>query len=153
MGYTLLIISEVSGITLNKNKTNAFCIGKNKNRIEKPCDLNWVNEPIKILGIYVGYNKKECEILNWENKLSNLEMLLNKWKARNLTLFGKVTILKSLALSKLTYNASIIDVPEDIVNKINKLTYDFIWNGKREKIKRKTLIGNIIETCPISHYT
>ena len=64
-------------------------------------------------------------------------------KEKNLTFFGKVTVIKSLALSNLTYNACIIDVPDGVICKVNWLAYDFLWNGKTEKIKRKTLIGKL----------
>ena len=53
---------------------------KTKNRTDKPGNLNRVNSPIKILGIYIGYNSEECDKFNWESKLMNFERLLNTWK-------------------------------------------------------------------------
>ena len=33
-------------------------------------------------------------------------------------------------------------MPKDIINEINKILYNFLWNNKNEKIKRNTLIGS-----------
>lgn len=64
---------------------------------------------------------------------------------RKLTLFGKCTVINSLALSKLIYVASILEIPdEDYIKRINKLIYNFIWN-KTDRIKRNTLIGHVKE--------
>ena len=39
---------------------------------------------------------------------------LDMWKARDLTLFGRVPIIKSLGLSQLVYLASNLSVPKEI---------------------------------------
>ena len=66
-----------------------------------------------------------------------MNVLLNKWSKRNLSLMGRVTIIKSLALSKLQYLVSVLPMPpphiiKDVQNKI----YSFLWNNKNEKIRR-----------------
>jgi len=61
---------------------------------------------------------------------------------RSLTLFGKSTIIKSLALPKLLYVCSKIFVPDYFISKVKNVITDFIWNGKKPKIKYDTLIGN-----------
>ena len=50
---------------------------------------------------------------------------------------GKVLIVKSLAVSKFMYLASLIHIPQDIIKEINSIIYEFIWNGKTHKVKRK----------------
>ena len=59
--------------------------------------------------------------------------------------FGKSCIINTLALSKPTYVASILNSPEnDFIKKIQRLIYNFIWD-KTERIKRNTLIGNVLK--------
>ena len=41
--------------------------------------------------------------------------------------------------SQFTYIGSIIDLPQDFVNRINTMFFKFIWGGS-EKVKRTTLI-------------
>jgi hypothetical protein len=31
--------------------------------------IKWTDKPVKILWIYFGHDKEECEKLNWENKI------------------------------------------------------------------------------------
>ena len=61
------------------------------------------NEPIKILGVDISANRNEIANLNFPDKVSKIETILNIWRERNLTIFGKVTIIKSLAFSQLVY--------------------------------------------------
>ena len=56
---------------------------------------------IRCLGVHVGYNQALCDTLNWEKKILEIEKLFNAWKKRDLTLFGKITVLKMLAIPKL----------------------------------------------------
>ena len=58
---------------------------------------------------------------------------------RDLTPFGKITIVKSLGLSQLIYLFSVLPKPPE------SLLFKFIWNGKPDKISRKTLIGDYMD--------
>ena len=44
-------------------------------------------------------------------------------------------------MSKLVYCSSLLTVPKPLVDKINKIIFNFIWEGKPHKIKKKTIIG------------
>lgn len=68
---------------------------------------------------------------------------LNSWKRRKLTLHGRIKIVKTLGLSKLIYSTSVLVIPEHYVKEINNLTFNFIWEGKPAKIKKKTIISDI----------
>ena len=63
------------------------------------------------------------------------------WQKRKLTLYGKINIVKTLGLSKLIFNASVLHMPDHFIEQINKITFNFIWDGKPSKIKRTTIIG------------
>ena len=62
--------------------------------------------PVRILGVHVPYNERENNELNFHLKLRKMQTNLDIWRARNLTLFGKVMIIKSRGLSQLVYSAS-----------------------------------------------
>ena len=73
-----------------------------------------------------------------------MKQLLNSWKCRKLSIKGKVTVINSLAISKLIYLASTILVPEIVYNEVKSLVLDFLWNGKNTfftKFKIGTLVG------------
>lgn len=61
------------------------------------------------------------------------------WKGRNLTLLGKVLIIKSLGLSQIVYSASNVNVPTETIRTIKSKLFGFLWNNKKDKIKRKSL--------------
>ena len=61
---------------------------------------------------------------------------------RNVTLEGKITIFKTLAISKIIHLASVTVLPNSTITELNKIHKDFIWIHQRPKIKEKTLINN-----------
>jgi hypothetical protein len=64
------------------------------------------------------------------------------WRQRDLSLIGKITILKSLAFSKVLYQCSVMSAPQDFIDYINDTAYNFVWQNKPEKVRRLTLISN-----------
>ena len=58
-----------------------------------------------------------------------------------LTLIGKINIVKTLGLSKLIYCSSLLAVSKSLINRINKIIFSFICEGKPPKIKKKTIIA------------
>ena len=85
-----------SGLSINWSKTEGMWIGSTRSNKTKPLGINWPNEPIKALGIFYTYDQK---LLHEENILENLDKikkLLNVWHSRGLSLYGKVTVIKSL---------------------------------------------------------
>ena len=83
-----------------------------------------------------------CEIQNWQNKIRDIERELEKWKTRDLTLFGKVCVIKTLALPEMTHIISCCPLPNNFVKELNKILFNFIW-GQRDRIKRNVLIANV----------
>ena len=111
-------------------------------RNDTPFEFRWPENSVYALGIHFSNDRSKCESLNFDKKLEDLEKILNSWKRRKLTLLGKINIVKSLGLSKLIYNASVLPVPENFSKRVDKTILDFIWDNKPHKIKTKTLIGD-----------
>ena len=57
-----------------------------------------------------------------------------------MTLYGKINIVRSLALSKLTFVASVLPIPDDFIKRVNKQIVE-IWSHQNPKIKRTTMIN------------
>ena len=67
-----------------------------------------------------------------------MEKQLNQWSKRNLTPFGKITVIKTLILSQIVHILTSLPNPsENIKKEINVMFYNFIWDKKPDKIKRK----------------
>ena len=132
---------QVSGMKLNKNKSEGILLGPLKDRYDKLYDINITNAPAKCLGIYIGHDANQCYNKNWTEKIDKLEKKLIIWNTRKLTLYGKCTVINTLALTQLYYTAAILQYPKkETVKKLKKTIFNFLW-GKRERIKRNTLIG------------
>ena len=71
------------------------------------------------------------------------------WSRRNLSIYGKILIAKTFIISQFIYTMQSIGIPEDILTKINRELFAFIWkkkyNNKKafEKVKRKILMQDI----------
>ena len=132
---------KLSGLEINTTKTEGMWLGCWKNKTETPFGFRWPRNPIRALGIFFSYDQNKATELNFVEKIRNLEKTLNSWKRRNLTLYGKINIVKTLGLSKLIYNASVLAIPEQLIKEINSIIFNFIWDGKPPKIKKLTVIG------------
>ncbi len=119
--------SRVAGPKLNVNKTEGILLGPLKDSTDSFENVNFTNDAVRCLGIYVGHDKEKCHENNWLKKLEKLEMVFERWKSRHLSIFGKILIVKSLASSKLIHTMSILHTPESILKEIEKLTFKFIY--------------------------
>lgn len=127
-----------SGLELNKTKSSIVDISGNI--VDKNVEgIPLSNSEVKILGVYFGGNEQTLMNKNWLPKISKIDNLIRLWKARHLTLFGKITIIKSFLVSQLIYNAQMILIPKDIMKQINSRVFQFLWNGKKDKVKRSVL--------------
>ena len=132
--------STISGLTLNEDKTEVLHIGT------KPCskliDKTWLKQEINLLGVKISLNTNMIINSNYNNKLSKIDNCLKIWKMRDLSLLGKIHIIKSLASSQLVYNWSTLPKPPDQFFKdLDSKLYNFMWNSKIDRVKRATMIA------------
>ena len=78
--------------------------------------LQWSEEPVKYLGVFMSIKNENLEHLNWFTKLDKIKRIVNMWKMRNLTYYGKITIIKSLLISQIVYVCNCIYSSSTIYN-------------------------------------
>jgi hypothetical protein len=137
----LKVFEQYAGLRLNKTKTEAMWVGKNINNREKPLGISWVKQ-VYSLGIYFSYEGDSVMQKNFEDRAKEFKRILDMWLQRDLSLIGKITILKSLAFSKIIYQCGVLTSPPKFIEHIVDLAYKFVWNNKPNKIKRNTLIAD-----------
>ena len=138
----------VSGLKLNNRKTEALWIGAYKDRGDKLCprkNLKWIKHKGKALGVWFSTNPEEVLEANYADKLAKVSNSLGCWELRRLSLLGKITVLKSLIVSQLVYILSPLSTNQRVLEEINTLFFNFLWNGKGDKIKRNTMISDYSE--------
>jgi hypothetical protein len=138
---TIFTFQQYAGLKLNKSKTEAVWIGSQRHSDRQPLGLKWVKE-VHALGITFSYDNDIMNLKNLIGKIKSFKQVLNMWSQRDLSLIGKITILKSLAFSKIIYPCGMLYTPKFVIDQLIKIAYAFIWNSKPNKIKRNTLIAD-----------
>ena len=70
---------------------------------------------------------------NWEKRIEKLKKITELWSKRNITLTGKIVIIKSMLILQTLFPMTVMDVPQDIIKLIETLLFKFLW-GKKEKV-------------------
>jgi len=139
LGNAINVLSDfgkVSGLLLNVSKCEGLWLGGYKNR-QNHCTLYGIKWPeqIRCLGIYVGHDRKKNIEKNWTSKIDKVNHILKRWECHNLSLFGKVHVIKTFAISQFILPATILVVPPNILKTIESKLYKYLWGG-RDKIQR-----------------
>ena len=120
--------SLVSGLRLNNRKTEALWIGTHKDRDDKLCPakkLKWIKHKGKELGVWFSINLEEALEASYADKLAKVFNSLGCWELRRLSLLGKITVLKSLIVSRLVYILSPLPTNQRVLEEINTLFFNF----------------------------
>ena len=108
-------------------------------------NFKWPHKKVKALGVWLSTDPDLTVSLNYKDKLDKIKTILECWKLRRLSLLGKITVLKSLVASQLTYIFSPFHANNKVIKEINGLFYNFLWNDKGDKIKRNVMINDYPE--------
>ena len=142
--------SKFSDLFLNLNKS--YALSTNGMAID-PGDIpiNFKDE-IKILGMYFSNRLPANKIVkNWESRINNILNIFGRWSKRNLSIIGKIHIVKTFGLSQVVFLMKSIDLPKEVLDQINLIFFKFIWKKKVdekkafEKIKRKVLCNELMD--------
>ena len=144
----LELFGECSGLKLNAEKTKAVWLGDVKEISEGLLSvkkIGWVMDGyFTLLGIDFFLDSKKTVNNNYDKILQKIHNTLQPWYFRWLSLLGKIQVIKSLIVPKLVHLFTALPVPSDaFLKNLDSIFYQFIWNGKRDRIARKTLIGEI----------
>ena len=134
---------DITGLQLNVSKSEGLWLGQDKTR-QKHCSLFGVKWPeqIRCLGLYVGHSKEKNSDMNWISKINKVECILESWRKRDLSLLGKVQLIKTFALSQFVLPATLLVIPPNVIKRIESMLYKFLWGGK-DKVKRKRVIQEL----------
>ena len=76
---------------------------------------------------------------NISSKIKEMQRVMDDWKHRFLSPLGRCTVAKTLLLSKVNHLAFVIpNMKLSILDKIEKLIYEFIWAGKPSVAREDT---------------
>ena len=146
------LIQAATGASLNLEKTEGLWLGSFKGRQDKPGNMKWSSDSIKVLGVHVG-NLDQSEA-NWSLRIEKFCCALNMWSQRDLSVYGKSIVANVIASSKLWYYSNVLYVPDWVIAKLSSLIVEFMWSNKRHLVSKQVLCMpfergglNIVNIC------
>jgi len=145
--------SKYSGLCLNIDKTEIFCLDTTKHPCDIIIDENTCIQSTKsivICGRAYSCSLDEEYNLNVNNKIDKLEQALESWRKRSLSIFGRNLILKTFGLSQTIYSMqnSFFDIHS--LKRIERICFNFLWNKKVNKTKAFERISRSKLKLPLS---
>ena len=140
--------SVFSGLEINRSKSEAMWLGSLKNNVNTHLGFTW-KKKIKILGVYFACDKSASLVdENWLRRLENIKRTIHSWEKRNLSVLGKIIVLKTFLLSQFIYIMQAFTLPTQVITEIDRLLFRFIWRKKDcnrkafEKVRRNVLCSD-----------
>ena len=125
----------MSGSKLNLGKCKGLFMRPETADMNQKLGIQISEGSEKVLGIKVGKHFNRNDQV-WDKKLKVLENRLSIWQMRELSLKGRVYLLKSIGLSSMIYNIELQEIHSDVLNKFVKICFDFLWKKKRLLVRR-----------------
>ena len=139
----------ISGLKVNYDKTEILRIGSLKNseaKLYTQKNLKWTNDPANLLGINVGTNLGEVTEQNFEKLIKKMENITKIWLSRQLTLIGRIVIIKTFLVSQLIYSFSVLPSPSPVqMKRIDKILNDHLWSHKKHYIEKNVMLNCLSE--------
>ena len=138
---TILEYAKYSGLSMNFDKTKVVWFGCDDppNTVFLPhLNFEWNPRSFTVLGVDFTIDLLNITDININKKLTLMTRELKQWSKRDLTPLGRITVIKTLIISKIIHFLIALPSPSDkLLNQINSMFYSFIWNGQPDKIKKK----------------
>ena len=132
---------KVSGLRINVDKTQVIKLGQTNNNPICPVLNVPYSQTFKLLGINFSTNLDEINDLNFRDKITHIHKIVKLYQWRNLSMAGRITIVKMHILPKLVHLLAVLPTPkQEYLQEINTVLSQFVWNKKRPKIQMNTLV-------------
>ena len=110
---------------------------------ETPQKLDWGTTEFNLLGLQFSVDLNKIPAMNYSLILNKIEKILIRWRKRNLTPVGKITVLKTFVLSSLNHIFASPPSPDkQTISSLNKLMYSFLWDNKHSKISHDQMTND-----------
>jgi hypothetical protein len=135
--YEYQRLTKASGLHLNADKTEKFNItGTHANDILLANHVMYNGtsyevrnqNTIKINGIYYHLNAQQMALANYTLMKEKMCKHFTTWSRRDLSLLGKVQIIKTFGISQYLYSLAVTDLTTAQWSEAQKLMYKFLWN-------------------------
>ncbi|GJR32563.1 RNA-directed DNA polymerase, eukaryota, reverse transcriptase zinc-binding domain protein [Tanacetum coccineum] len=126
----------ISGLKINVNKCNVLGVGVSNEEVSNLAKIIGCGAAkflMKYLGVPVGGNMARCS--NWNAIIQKFSSKLSLWKARLLSVGGRLSLIKSVLGSLPTYYMSIYMMPATVQKKLEAMRNKFFIGGDLDEKK------------------
>ncbi|KAK9062631.1 hypothetical protein SSX86_019819 [Deinandra increscens subsp. villosa] len=126
----------VSGLKVNFHKSALYGINVGQDEVKGMADkMNCVDGslPFVYLGMKVGANMNRRGY--WHSVVEIFQRRLSRWKAKTLSLGGRLTLIKSVLDSLPTFFFSLFRAPKSVIEQLERIRFKFLWGGVEDKRK------------------
>ena len=114
-----------SGLKLNKENTEMLLLGNCAqttalNCIKSQSDTVF-KRSVKILGVHFTYDKRFKKKLNFEELINAMKQKLRIWRWRDLTIIGRIQIVKTFIIPSFLYRASLLCFDKEFLKNSNTI--------------------------------
>ncbi len=138
--------SEISGLRCNTEKPALMQIGNKISVSQEIIDLGFdINDKVHILGMEIDSNISNLDA-NFDGTITNLKKCIDYWKRYNLSMAGRINVIKSLLFSQILYLGSFLMPSQEKLKKMQKMLDDFaVGNSKiaRDRITQTVEMGGM----------
>ena len=97
-----------------------------------------VKQGYKCAGVTIAH--KDLVAKSYEEIRKKGKAVLSAWYNRGLSLMGKVQVVNTLVASLFVYKMMVLpEIPKVVVQNVDNIIREFLWNGKKAKIAYKIL--------------
>jgi hypothetical protein len=145
-------LSKASGLTLNADKTEIL---DNTSSVYRFRYINNYYEVMgraeaKINGVVFHRDVRIMKDRNYEMLIDKINRSLSQWKARPLSLLGKILIYKTFGLSQITYFLTVIDLSKVQLRQIDCMFCNYLWGRDLEREGLSNRISKYKLNLPIA---
>ena len=140
--------ARVSGCKYNLDK-KCIPLGKAKQDISLMSNIKSTYGDKFIINEFIALgvdfdNFNNIQVISNNSYLDKLERARSRskfWETRDLTIYGRITLIKSLLMSQFVYIATSMLRPSNkIISDTTKFMFNFLWGVKCDKIKRDIVV-------------
>ncbi|GKB02539.1 RNA-directed DNA polymerase, eukaryota [Tanacetum coccineum] len=129
--FEKMCFEKASGLKVNIAKSRLYGVGVSRLDVEVVasslgCDHGSL--PFIYLGLPVG--SKMNRVVGWNEVVNRVRVRLSSWKAKALSIGGRLTLIKSVLGSLPLYYFSLFKAPMKILNLLESIRSRFFWGFK-----------------------
>ncbi|GKC34452.1 putative RNA-directed DNA polymerase, eukaryota, reverse transcriptase zinc-binding domain protein, partial [Tanacetum coccineum] len=130
----LKYFEEALGLKVNLSKSRLFGLGTSNSEVESVASMLACASdllPFMYLGLSVGKNMRYFD--GWNEVVNRLRAMLTVWKAKTLSIGGRLTLIKYILGGLHVYYLSLFKAPQKVLKLLESIRCHFFWGSNESQ--------------------